>query len=230
MTIALSHSRLSTFQQCPLKFRLQFLDKAFPQEDESKSVHLVRGKNVHKALETYIVKKRVGEENIPPSSLPEVERAKPLIDDWFKIFKDVLPESQIAINKNWEQVDWFSHEAYYRAIIDAIALAETTALVIDWKTGKINDYAGYGGQLHLTAAIVMKIFQKYEEVTTAYLYVDHKKTFKIKFQRAELDGLVEHFDNESVRVNAETEFAPKPNDFCGWCAATKTQCRYSRKL
>lgn len=230
MTIALSHSRLSTFQQCKLKFQLQFLAKAFPQEDETKSVHLVRGKNVHKALETYIVKKRVGEENIPPSSLPEVEGTKAMIDYWFTVFKDVLPESQVAVNKDWKQVDWFAGDAYYRAIIDAIALSETTAMVIDWKTGKINDYAGYGGQLHLTAAMVMKIFEKYEKVTTAYLYVDHKKTFKIEFQRAEVDGLVKHFDEQSVIVNEEKDWAPTPNDFCGWCPATKAQCRYSRKL
>lgn len=57
--IALSWSRLSDYQQCPLKFKLKYIekDKMF-KEDESQSPHLVRGSNVHKALENYVVQKQ----------------------------------------------------------------------------------------------------------------------------------------------------------------------------
>jgi CRISPR/Cas system-associated exonuclease Cas4 (RecB family) len=122
--IALSHSRLNTYHQCPRKFKLQFLDKAFPQEDVDKSPHLVRGNNVHKALENYIVKKRSGQVGIPASSLKEVETTKPLIDSLFDSFDDVMPEAQLAVSPEWRQVEWFSSDAYYRAIIDVIAKGE----------------------------------------------------------------------------------------------------------
>lgn len=228
--IALSHSRLSDFNQCHLKFKLKYLDKAFPQEDETKNPHLLRGKNVHKALENYIVKKRSGQVSIPPTTLPEVESTKPMIDKFFDIFEDVLPEAQLAVDTKWEQVDWFSPNAYYRVIIDAMALAETEALAIDWKTGKISNYSGYGGQLHLTATALMHVFPQYDKITTAYLFVDHKKTDKVTFHKQEKESLTAHFDAESVRVNSEKEFKPIPNDFCGWCPATKAQCKFSRKL
>lgn len=77
---ALSHSRLSDFNQCPLKFKLKYIDKAVNfQMDATKSPHLVRGGNVHKALENYIIKVNAGEQNISESSLPEVEATKPFI-------------------------------------------------------------------------------------------------------------------------------------------------------
>lgn len=228
--IALSHSRLSDFNQCPLKFRLKYLDKAFPQEDESKNPHLLRGKNVHKQLENYIVKKRSGQGAIPVSTLPEVEAGKLMVDKFFTIFNDVLPEAQLAVDIQWKQVDWFSPNAYYRAIIDLIGISDVEALAGDWKTGKVNDYSGYGGQLHLTATMLMNVFPQYETVTTAYLYVDHKKSFATKFYRKEVESLTVHFDSESSRVNSEKDWPPTPNDFCGWCPATKAQCKHSRKL
>lgn len=226
--IALSHSRLSDYDQCGLKFKLKYLDKAFPKEDDSP--HLLRGSNVHKALENYVVKKISGEVNIPPSSLPEVEKTKPLVDKLFSEFEEVMPEAQLAVDIEWKQCDWFAKDAYYRAIIDVIAKGTTSALIGDWKTGKINDYSGWGGQLHLTATMVMSVFPQFEQVTTAYIYVDHKKTFPINFQRAELPALIKHFDEKSAEVNADKEFRPNPNPFCKWCPATKAQCRYSRKM
>src|ERR1043166_6297651 len=108
--IALSHSRLSDFNQCRLKFRLKYLDKAFPTEDMTKSPHLVRGANVHKSLENYVVKKRSGQENIPPSSLPEVEGTKPMIDKIFESYDEVLPETKLAVNPEWHKVDWFDED------------------------------------------------------------------------------------------------------------------------
>ena len=47
--MALSYSRLSDFNQCPRKFYLKYVEKAanFQMKQEDKSIHLVRGDNVH---------------------------------------------------------------------------------------------------------------------------------------------------------------------------------------
>lgn len=226
--LALSHSRLSTYQQCPRKFKLQFLDKSFPKEDESP--HLVRGSNVHKALENYIIKKATGQGNIPASSLPEVERTKPLIDNLFDTFDEVHPEIQLAVDASYKKCDWFAPETYYRSIIDVLAMGEGRALAGDFKTGKIRDYDGWGGQLHLTSAMMMGAFPNIEEIHAVYIYVDHKQNYKETFTRSDLPKLMDHFNQESEKVNSDREFAPKTNEFCKWCPAVKTQCPYSRKL
>lgn len=228
MGIALSHSRLSTYQQCPRKFKLQFLDKAFPEE--GKSIHLVRGDNVHKALENYVIKRMSGQAIID-TMLPEVERTIPLIETFFKQYDHIHPESQVSVNEKFEKVDWFSKDSYFRAIIDFLAIRGKDALAVDWKTGKVRDYDDNGGgQLHLTSTIVLSIMPEVEVVSTAYVFVDHKKTSKIDVHRSELPKLLDHFHGEYRKVNADTEFKPQTNEFCKWCAATKAQCPYSRKL
>lgn len=45
-----SHSRVSTFQTCPLKYRYQYLD-GLGKEIEEEHMSLILGKSVHAALE-----------------------------------------------------------------------------------------------------------------------------------------------------------------------------------
>lgn len=233
--MALSYSRLSDFNQCPRKFYLKYIAKAanFQMKQEDKSIHLVRGDNVHKALESYLVKRKSGEVDIPPSSLPEVQQTRPLIEQYIKAFgiDNVHPEAQISIDDQWRRVEWFDKQSYYRAILDLICLAPSVAVIGDYKTGKFKDYApesGYG-QLELSSAIALSIFEV-QEVKTIYFYVDHKQTIQKCYDQRDKNRLVEHFVSEHDKVNAESNFDPKANQFCGWCEATKAQCKQSRKL
>ena len=231
--IALSWSRLNDYNQCPLKFKVKYIDKdPLFKEDSSSSPHLVRGANVHKALENYVVQ-RTSDQEVKITSLPEVESTKPFIDKILANYPVVLPESQIAVNSNWERVEWFSKDAYYRAIFDLIALRDDKFIIVDYKTGKMRDYDGGPsgkGQLHLSAAISLKMWPNIPSGATAYAYVDHKQTVVKPFSQSDTAELVEHFDAEHAKVNADTEFKPKVNEFCKWCPLTKAHCPYSRKL
>ena len=232
-TYALSHSRLSDFNQCPMKFKLKYIDKAENfKMDATKSPHLVRGGNVHKALENYVVKVIAGEQEIRPTSLPEVEATKPFIQKVFDSYPVVHPELQISVDSDWKQVEWFSKDSYYRAIFDMIALKPDNVFIGDYKTGKFTEYTpanGYG-QLELSAAIALSVWPEAEKVDTTYIYVDHRKLVTKSYTRMDQYRLVQHFEQEHEKVNTETEFKPKVNEFCKWCEATKDQCAYSRKM
>lgn len=233
--MALSHSRLSDFNQCPRKFYLKYIEKAqnFQMKQEDKSIHLVRGDNVHKALEGYLVKRKCGESNIPDSSLPEVQQTRPLIEQYIRAFgiDNVHPEAQISIDDQWRRVEWFAKDSYYRAILDLICLAPTVAVIGDYKTGKFKDYAPANGmgQLELSSAIALSIFE-IQEVKTIYFFVDHKKTIQKHYTQADKNKLVDHFTGEHDKVNSEKKFDPTRNEFCSYCEATKAQCPNSRKL
>lgn len=230
---ALSHSRLSDFNQCPLKFKLKYIDKAENFKVEAdKSPHLVRGSNVHKALETYVVKINAGEEGIRPSSLKEVEETKPFINQLFCDYQKVYPELQVSINQDWNNVEWFSKDSYYRAIFDVIALKPKSAFVGDYKTGKLTNYTPEGGygQLELASAIALSLWPEAEYVDTSYIYVDHREVITKKYTRDDLPRLKAHFIAEHEKVNSEEKFNPKINEHCKWCNANKDQCSYSRKM
>lgn len=235
MTIALSWSRLSDYQQCPLKFKLKYIEKSpLFKEDGTKSVHLVRGSNVHKALEDYVVAKTDPYNEYVPvvSSLKEVESTKPWVDNFINNYNQVLPETQIAVNKDWKRVEWFSSDAYYRAILDLIAIRPSDIFIGDYKTGQFRDYdpPDGKGQLHLAGAICLALWSEIPSIKVAYAYVDHKKIIDKNFTQDDRAPLIAHFDKQSEIVNADKEMRPTPNEFCKWCPATKAMCPYSRKL
>lgn len=232
--MALSHSRLSDFNQCPLKFKLKYIDKEsnFKMKQDEKSIHLIRGGNIHEGLENYLIKRKDGIANIT-TSLPEVEQTIPIIEKYIGIFgiDNLEPEEQVAIDDNWNKVAWFSKNAYFRAIFDLIGVSPEVTLIADYKTGKFKDYAPDGGmgQLELSAAIALSIYES-KQVKTAYLFVDHKKSIVKTFERDEKNRLVDHFESEHLKVNKEVNFDPKKNQFCNFCDALKDQCKMSRKL
>lgn len=227
-TIALSHSRLSTYESCPRKFKLQFLDKAFP--DDSKNPNFVRGNRVHEQLEHYVMWRNADKSFDCPPMSEEAKNAIPIIDNIFDNFTSVLPEQKLCIDKNWKKISWFDKQAYYRCILDLVAFRPNHGLIVDYKTGKVRDYAGFGGQLHLNGAMLFAVEPTLEILDIAYLFVDHKQTIKVRFTREQYDEFRAHFDSKNAQVNAETEWAPKINQYCKWCPATREQCHFSKQL
>lgn len=225
--IALSWSRLSDFQQCPRKFNLKYISKSFPKESES--IHLVRGQQLHKQLEDYVIAKNGGSA-MPLGFSPEVKDTLPYVDKLYTVYDQVHPEAQIACDVNWNQCEWFAKETAWRSIWDVVGLSPGTVFIGDWKSGKIYPYGSTFGQLHLSAVIALERFKDAPEVNAAYVYIEHKQITKIKVTRDQLPEVRDHFDSEFHKVNKEVTWDPTPNDNCKWCPATKAQCKFSRKL
>jgi CRISPR/Cas system-associated exonuclease Cas4 (RecB family) len=236
--ISLSWSRLSDYNQCPRKFVLKYIEKKFPEEKE-KSIHLIKGEELHKQLEDYVLAKN-GQAQMPVGFSPAVKDALPLVDSFFAQGYTVYPEAQVSAGRDWKPLEWFDKNTMYRAIWDMIAIKPQTVFIGDYKSGKVYDYTSEYGQLHLSACMAMERFSDATEVHTAYIYLEHKKTQKIKLIRDEdhrksstdvLHANVrKHFEEEFEKVQAEKEWKPTPNEFCKWCPANKIQCQFSRKL
>ena len=226
--IALSHSRLSVYQNCPRKFKLQYLDKAFP--DDSNNPNFVRGNRVHGQLENYVMWLNADQSFEKPAMCTEAQNVIALINNVYESYTSVLPEQQLCLDKNWDKTGWFAKNAYLRAILDVIAFKPGKGLILDYKTGRVRDYDQYGGQLHLNAAMLFAVEPEIMEIDVAYLFVDHKQTVKVHFDRSQFEEFKAHFIAQHVRVNSETEWKPRINQYCKWCAATKEQCPFSKQL
>lgn len=228
--IALSYSRMSDYRQCPHKFKMKYIDKEpnFQLKDEDKSPALVRGGNIHKSLENYVIARLNGEEY--QATMPEVIHTIPLIDTIMSNY-NVAPEMQIAINDKFERVDWFSKNAYFRVIYDLVGWGNDL-LLGDYKTGKLADYVGTQdklGQLHLGALVGMSLWPEYERCASVYIYIDHKVPILQKFTRDDLSAMKESLVREHYEINSDIVFAPKRNQYCKWCNATKQQCSHSQQ-
>ena len=236
--ISLSWSRLSDYNQCPRKFFLKYIEKSFPPEGE-KSIHLIKGEELHKQLEEYVLAKN-GHGNMPIGFSPSVKDTLPLVDSFFAAGFTVYPEAQVSAGRNWKPLEWFDKNTMYRAIWDMIAIKPGTVFIGDYKSGKVYDYTKSFGQLHLSGCMAMERFVDTEEVHTAYIYLEHRITQKVRVIRDEsqrkdpkdaLQSEVKsHFEAEFEKVQEEKEWKPVINEFCKWCPATKAQCQFSRKL
>lgn len=229
--IPLSWSRISDYRQCPHKFNLKYIRKEpnFQLRDDQKSIHLIRGNNVHKSLDGYVQTKLKGEEP-KISSMIEVRNTIPIVEQIIQRY-DVMPEQSIAIDENFQLVDWYSKNTWFRVIYDLIGFhknAEASILVIDYKTGKMNDYAGTMmelGQLHMFGLVAMALWPDHDTVDAAYLYVDHKKAIRQSFIRErDFTTMKESLQSEHQKINEDQSFVAVKNEFCKWCDATSDQC------
>lgn len=228
--IALSWSRLSSYLECPMKFKAQYIDKTYP--DDSDNPHFVRGSRIHKQLEDYINYKKIEFETFgsAPGMSEEAKNATPIIDKVFQNFDTVVAERQLATDMDWNKCDWFAKPTTvkYRCIIDSLAVRDDEALSIDFKTGKVREYDADHGQLHLSSAMIMSVMPKLEKVTNSYLFVDHKQTISITITRDEVQKELDYFNEKYEEVNADEEFKPKKHKYCGFCLIKKSCPLYSR--
>lgn len=237
--IALSWSRLSTYMQCPRKFQLSYITKSFREEE--KSIHLVKGEQLHAQMEDYILA-RNGHKVMPLGFSPEVKQSLPYVDKLFTLFDAIHPEAQVACDLEWKPAEWFGKNVAWRAIWDASALSPNKCFIADWKSGKVYPYGEGFGQLHLSSVIALERWPELPEVTSAYVYLEHKVVTPIKVARkagrTTADGkpihhlaeVKQYFVNWFEKVQMEKAWEPIPNDNCRYCQATRAQCKYSRKL
>jgi len=223
--IALSFSRLSDYEACPLKFKLKYITKEFP--DDSNNPAFVKGNIIHKQLEDYI--NYLKDNGSKPSMNAHTTNAIPILEGMHKASNgNIFAEKQIATNQEWLKCDWFDkpHIVKYRAIIDCLVfLDKETLLIVDFKSGKVRDYEdGPTTQLKLTAAMLFSLYPKINKITSSYLFVEHKKTIKVEFSRDQLESIKSDFDNAHTIVNQDGDFEFKKNQYCNWCAATSGQC------
>lgn len=230
MTIALSWSRWSDYDQCALKFALKYVRKApnFQEDPKKKSVHLQRGENLHKQLEDFAIWRLTGSKGDMPNMSPETTPLAPMIDRLIATSEFVLPETQMAVNSQWQKIEWFDKKAHYRAIMDLIAGRTNHGILWDYKSGKYAPYADECGQLHLSSAMVIKM-KGWDYVDTSYLFLDSKQPSTIRVTQDEVPKIIQIFDERHARVNAEVNWPAKQNANCQWCQATKDQCVYSKK-
>lgn len=238
--IALSWSRLSTYMACPKKFHLSYISKSFREEE--KSIHLVKGEQLHKQMEDYILA-RNGAAPMPLGFSPEVKQSLPYVDKLYTLFDAIHPEAQVAADINWKTCEWFAKETAWRAIWDASALSANKCFIADWKSGKVYPYGDGFGQLHLSSVIALERWEALPEVTSAYVYLEHKVVTPIKVSREKTDQVdskgrpIPHlaevktyFENWFEKVQMEKAWEPIANENCRYCQATRAQCKYSRKL
>jgi hypothetical protein len=206
-----SYSKLKNYRACPRRHYEVDITKRFK---EAESEQLKQGNLVHKMFEDRLAKRTPF-----PNGYAEI------YEPWASRVESgpgtVLVEQQLAITADFAPCEWFAPTAWYRAKIDVLKIHGPCAIIIDWKTGKIDENSE---QLILSA---LCIFHHYPEVQVV------KSIFAWLAENAESEEIIRRDDvpkfwsnimpevEELHAAHAGTNYPAVPNRLCrAWCPVT----------
>lgn len=206
-----SYSALTTFELCPKKYyHLYFLDKNHPDrvKDEDSSFS-ADGKIVHDAMFARVVK------GTPlPLNLRYMERAA---SPFAAARGEKHGEMKLAINRDFAPCGYFDGDVYIRVVIDLTIVKGSTAVVVDWKTGKVKDDPT---QMALTAAVLHRWMPEVTEFRTVFVWLAHNKATPHKYTPEQFTAVWNELiprANKIEEARKTTSFPAKENGLCGWC-------------
>lgn len=242
-----SHSKISTFEQCPLKYKLRYIDKIIIP---IRSVESFLGETVHSSLEwLYNLAK---ERKIP--SLDELIFF--YTEEWKKNFKEDI----LIVDKNMRKEDYYNKGIkflidYYlknrpfdentlevekeiyitldkgkkyiiRGFIDRLAynLRTKEYEVHDYKTSNSipsKDKIETDRQLALYSIAVKEMFGKDKEVLLIWHYLAYNQRILSRRTNEQLEKLKRQIMGLIDEIESEKKFHPYVSRLCDWCEYRK---------
>jgi len=205
-----SFSALSAFSTCPKRF---FHYNVIKDIQEPESSALREGSEMHRAFEA-----RVRDGTRLP--MPYVQH-EDMLAKLVEAPGTTYAEQKLGLTKEFQPAGFFSNNVWFRTVIDFCKVRATSAVVIDYKSGKVTDD---DTQLALMAATIMHHEPEVETVKTAFLFANRDTLVSRVFKR---EGLSEIWGGILPRVAKleeaaqREEYPPKPSGLCvKYCAVT----------
>ena len=244
-----SHSRLSTFEQCPLKYKLRYIDKIKPEIEKTIEAHL--GSAVHETLEW--IYNSVTENNKVPT-LDEV------INYYAIKWQDEFSKEILIVKKEMSAKDYFNkgiqfllnyytkNHPFRDGTIECekkivIELDENTKIQgfidrlvhnIEKNRYEIHDYKTANTlptqkkmdedrQLALYSIAIKEMYGKDKEVVLIWHYLAHNQKIISKRTNEQLENLKQETKELIKKIESTTIFPHNKSILCDWCEY-KTIC------
>lgn len=239
-----SHSRISAFEKCKLKYKFRYIDEIIPEVERTIESHL--GSSVHKALEWLY-------NQIKQRKIPSIEEVIMIYSkNWNEEYEDEIP----IVKKNFTKEDYFNRGVeflinYYtenRPFNDNTLDVEKEILINLDETGEyklrgfidrvaynpktneyeIHDYKTSGTfpteeeiesdrQLALYAIAVKEMYGKEKKVRLIWHYLSFRKKIHSEKTNEQLEKLKEDTLNIAKEINSTKNFPPTKSSLCHWC-------------
>jgi len=213
-----SYSSLTSFETCP---RRHYLTRVSKQVTEPQSDAIIWGNEVHKALELRIAQGK---------PLPKhMERYEHMVQRLLsKSLDDVLTEQQLAVNYSLQPTDWWGKDAWCRGVVDLIIVNGSTAILLDWKTGK--NIKPDSDQLKLFAALTMAHKPEVTKTRTGFVWLAQSKLTAERYAREDTPLIWQSFSPRVKRLEQAYEkdqWPAKPSGLCrAWCPVGRSNCEF----
>ena len=237
-----SHSRLSTFEKCPKKFKYKYIDKIKPEIEATIEMHL--GDVVHRVLEWLY-------NSVKSGKTPTMDE---LITYYSIKWQDEFSDEILIVKKELTAKDYFQkgfqylidyyemHKPFDDKTIECekkivIELDQNTKiqgfidrLVHNIETGEyeIHDYKtgnflpsqkeiDKDRQLALYSIAIKEIYGQDKSVVLVWYYLAHNKKLSSKRTNEQLQKLKQETLELIKKIESTTEFPANISKLCGWC-------------
>ena len=251
-----SHSKLSTFEQCPLKFKFRYIDKIKPEIEQSIEGFL--GNKVHEVLEW--IYKQVGEGRTP--KLDEV--VQDFIERWNKGInpKIKIVKKQFSIEYYFNKginflINYFTKHAPFKdntialekrivfnldkegtyklqGYIDRVVHHTDTNIfeIHDYKTGgflKSQEELDKDRQLALYSLGIRELFNEATDVHLIWHFLAFNKQMTSKRTLEELEELKQQTIELIKKIESTKEFNKNKGVLCDWCEFQENCVKHSNE-
>lgn len=239
-----SHSKLSTFEKCPLRFKYRYIDKIIPEIEKSIEAHL--GKTMHDVLEWLY--REVQNKKVPTldeaiiyyskkwqdSFSPEIKIVKKefthkdyfnkgiqfIIEYYTKHhpFNDGTIELEKRIRLNLDEHGNYKIIGFIDRLVQNIETGEYE--VHDYKTANSlprQEDVDNDRQLALYAIAIKQLFGEDKEVSLVWHYLAHNKKISSKRTNEQLQQLKKETIKLIQKIESTTEFPANKGILCKWC-------------
>ena len=209
--MVISYSFVNDYTNCPRKAYHKYVIRDMPKED---STALRHGNVVHRMLEDAI-----NDQKPIPSEYPYERFIRALQG----LHAPLKAEVKVAATSDGVACDYYAKEVAFRGKVDVLISTANEAVLVDWKTGKIREDPL---ELEIQASLVGINLPSVGKLSGYYVWLAEGKVGR----KHSFDSPKKTFDRlTKIREEAmnRTEWEPKPNPLCGWCAL-KT-CEFNRR-
>jgi len=213
---AWSHSALNQFETCPRQYYLLRVSK---QAKDVKGEAALWGDAVHKHLEA-----RAKNGTPLPSYLNYLN---PIVERILASPGEKIVEHKITITHDYSPTSWFAKDAWCRSIIDLGVVGETSATLLDWKTGKRKPDSD---QMALFAGMAFVEYPNVEVIDTGFVWIKDKKVDRDRFTRSDVAAIWGGFLPRIARLEhafKTNNWPATPGGLCKkYCPVGKSLCPY----
>jgi PD-(D/E)XK nuclease superfamily len=203
---AWSFSALMRYESCPKQYYHINVIKDVKDEDTEFSAD---GKAIHQGLY-----RRICQGEKLPLNYRYLE---PTAIKFVGMPGDTSGELKFAATRRFAPVQYFDPSVFVRVVVDLLNVRGTTALLVDWKTGKPK--SGFT-QLELSAAVLSCHLPEIETFKLAYVWLQNRKVTSHSVSKADLVSVWNNLLPRVAKIEEAiktTNFPAKPSGLCRYC-------------
>ena len=229
--VGLSLTKIKTFETCPYRYYLQYVEKVKVPKTSYNPYFYKFGQAFHKILDSLIKtgiacdfnSTTLGDEVNNIKSLCQQIYENDFIQNLLKYpHESEVPFSIYVENGNLRAEKKYSRKADLAGYIDFYSIDGNTLYVIDWKTGKVaEDNENTFLQVYLYAKALELILNKpIKKFVIGYYYVEHDTKLIKELTKDELNDKITNLLDKTYKIpttNNKKDYTANPGIYCKWC-------------